>query len=273
MLRYKKIVVSLLVVFLLIGIGVYAYNSLYQNRTVSGPVVEVSDDQPEQVPGSDITFEDVPDYKVVKTNTDSTDVFEFFYKDHSLGKVELGKGWYVDTFLSFENGDEFFGFSFDDPDTQSSNYGGPSILYLANGKTGAFEKWSSFPSTKFFVTDISDDENYMVYVNPTLSKSVFLENTETGQVREFPVGANFSDFGDAVLSEDSTKIAFAATKVSQQPDSPITDFVESSINVIDVTTGQISTYQINHEPGTYSLDGWDGNKVEYEYDSDAEENE
>ncbi|MDD5084356.1 MAG: hypothetical protein PHT88_05520 [Candidatus Moranbacteria bacterium] len=229
---------------------------------------------------NEIVFNEVPDMKVMKRHVDDAYAYDFTYKGKTFGHVDLMGDWRVEHFLSYGNGSEYFGFSMSGSGIDNKYYWGPTMLYKANTAQGSLVKVVDFSldaekgngdgivsnswGTDLFITDISEDEKQVVYCNYwTDNNKIFIKDIATGKIKEFSIDGGLYDFGDAMLSEDGKKIAFAGVKTADGTET--SSFVEADLFLIDVATGNISLSQSNKTPGYYAVNGWQGNEVDYEY--------
>ena len=288
--RQKALMLIGLVITLVVVAGVFLWmkqQKLIVKQTGSSEGVLLQQQEPaapnSQLPSGDaLSFDNLPDTQVIKNHTDDVYTYDFAYKRKVFGHIELNGNWFVEHFLSYDNGDNYFGFSLDGSGTAGKEYWGPSILYRSNEGQGSLVKVVDFSqdaaiangkevvpnswNADYFITDLSDDENSLVYCNFwTDTNRVFLKDISTGQVKEFPVGADLADFGDATLSPDKKTIAFAGVKRAATDDGSTGKFIEADIYMIDVTSGTVDVYQTNKQAGSYELNGWNGAELDYGY--------
>lgn len=272
---------TILILVGIIALGTYAY---MHNRNASEDA-DIQTTLENAIPeGETITFDDIVDVKVIKNHSkDDVFTYDFIYQDKLFGHITLTQNWFVQHFLSYNSGDELFGFSLSDTGMSGKYYWGPSIVYTANIASGSLEKLidlststsltpnDAAPSNSLgsdvFVTDVSEDKTKVIYCNYWQDRNIItLKNLTSGDVREFEADASLTDFGDAMISTDETSIAFAGITRKHNEDGSDAGFVEAKLFTIDTATGAITTYQTNQKPGYYIINGWlEDNEVDYEY--------
>lgn len=234
---------------------------------------------PELPDGFKVLFENVPGCGVIKNHIGERYSYDFFCKEKVLGYVNMMGNWRVEHFLSYEGGNEFFGFFKAGAGEGKKYYFGPAILYKMNTNKGTLEKFldvsslikpgdtqslSSVWGSKYFITDISKDGTKAVYCNYFTVNTIFVRDMVTGKTQEFKIDKDLYDFGDASFSDDATQIAFAGMKRNIVKSKDL-GFVEAELFVLDTASGRITPKETNKNPGMYSINGWDGQNISFEY--------
>lgn len=229
--------------------------------------------------GFKVLFENVPGCGVIKNHVEEQYSYDFFCKEKVIGYVNMAGNWRVEHFLSYKGGNEFFGFFKAGAGEGKKYYWGPSILYKMNTERGTLEKFldvsslvtpsdtKSLPSiwgSKYFITDVSKDGTRAVYCNYFAVNTLFIRDMVSGKIQEFAVDKSLYDFGDASFSDDGKQIAFAGMK-RQVAKSKDLGFVEAELFVLDTVSGKITLKETNKNPGMYSINGWDGQNISFEY--------
>lgn len=276
-----------------IGIGIWWWRSAQVQQDASPALQDVtidqspkeeavSDPEPAKIAlpqGERVTFENVPvNCGVIKGKAERY-TYDFFCDDKVFGHMDMSGNWHIDHFLSYEGGDELFGFFPDRSGEEGKYYWGPSVLYKANTERGTLVKlldvslWATPGETaprsawgsKYFIMDVSSDQSLAIYGNYFADNALFTRNLSTGEVRKYPIDASLYDFGDASFSDDGKKVAFAGLKMKKDTSGKPIGFIEAEVFVLDLASGKITIQETKREPGMYSVNGWIGDKADFEY--------
>lgn len=290
----QRVLVALAGVAVLIGAGVLLWRFVpkqsSQEPTPSNEEVAPSQSsdkttqEPEAVSvalpsGERVTFENISENCGVIKGKAERYTYDFFCDNKVFGHADMPGNWHIDHFLSYEGGDELFGFFPDRSGEEGKYYWGPSVLYKANTQKGTLEKfidvslWARSGETaprsawgsKYFITDVSSDQRFVVYANYFDKNTFFVRDLTTKETRSYPVDQSLYDFGDASFSDDGKSIAFAGLSMKKDASGKPIAFLQASLFVLDLTSGKATVQETKKEPGMYSINGWNGNKVDFEY--------
>jgi hypothetical protein len=286
----------LIIIFVALTIGMICilFFSRYvtkSKQSEQAPIIE-NDPSSEQLPvsslkaakmglpdGFKILFDNTPGCGVIKNHIEERYSYDFFCQDKVIGFVNMIGNWRTEHFLSYEGSNELIGFFRAGAGEGKKYYWGPTILYKMNTNEKTVKKFldvsslvlpsdtkslSSVWGSKYFITDVSKDGTKAVYCNYFDVNTLFVRDMVTGNIQEFKVDKNLYDFGDASFSDDGTQIAFAGVKRKIVKSKDL-GFIEAQLFVLDTRSGKIITKETSKNPGMYSVNGWNGQDVSFEY--------